>query len=155
VRKFFFISVISALLFTACSRFDPYRSLTAKEVSELLARAKAQKSQTTHSVDCQTLSTTDIKDIIARVAQSPLEKVTNREIALLETDYGCMVFAFYPDSAYKHVQAFKRLVKTGFYDCTRFHRVLKGFVIQGGDILTRDNNADNDGAGNPGYTLPA
>lgn len=147
--------MISVLLVTACSRFDPYRSLTTEEVSELLVRVKAQKSRTTDSTDCQALSAADINDIIARVAETPLEQVTKREIALFETDYGCMVFAFYPDSAYKHVQAFKRLVKTGFYDCTQFHRVMKGFVIQGGDILTRDGESDNDGTGSPGYTLPA
>jgi cyclophilin family peptidyl-prolyl cis-trans isomerase len=97
----------------------------------------------------------EISGILSEVSAQPLEEVTNREIALLETNHGTMVFAFFPDSAYKHVQSFKRLVKTGYYDCTKFHRVMRGFVVQGGDIMTRDYNADNDGSGNPGYNLPA
>jgi cyclophilin family peptidyl-prolyl cis-trans isomerase len=124
-------------------------------VAELTERAKEYTDKASTPADCRTLTAEEIDAILATVAEQPLEDVTIREIALLETTHGTMVFAFFPDSARVHVQSFKRLVKTGFYDCTNFHRVMRGFVIQGGDILTRDAVAGNDGSGNPGYNLPA
>ncbi|MBN1466731.1 peptidylprolyl isomerase [candidate division KSB1 bacterium] len=68
---------------------------------------------------------------------------------------GTIAIAFYSDRALEHCLGFKRLVKAGYYDGTRFHRIIDRFVIQGGDILTRDGDPDNDGTGGPGYTLPA
>ena len=54
-----------------------------------------------------------------------------------------------------HRDNFKRLVATGFYDSTAFHRIIEGFVVQGGDPNTRDADPTNDGNGDPGYTVPA
>ena len=54
-----------------------------------------------------------------------------------------------------HRDNFKKLVAEGFYDGTTFHRVIRGFMIQGGDPNTRDDDPANDGQGGPGYTLPA
>ena len=86
----------------------------------------------------------------------PLEPVEQNEVAVLETNWGTMVLEFYPDKAPDHCSAFKRLVKAGYYDYTTFHRVVKDFMIQGGDIATRDSDPKNDGNGpNPGYTLNA
>ena len=48
---------------------------------------------------------------------------------------------------------FKKLCNSGFYDKTSFHRVVKDFMIQGGDILSRDSNRENDGTGSPGWTV--
>ena len=48
---------------------------------------------------------------------------------------------------------FKKLCNSGFYDKTSFHRVIKDFMIQGGDILSRDSNRENDGTGSPGWTV--
>ncbi len=64
------------------------------------------------------------------------------------TDKGDIVLELFPDDAPKHVAAFLKLVKDGFYDGLAFHRVEPGFVIQGGD-------PDGDGTGGPGYRLPA
>jgi len=47
------------------------------------------------------------------------------------------------------------LANSGFYDGTRFHRVIPDFMIQGGDILSRDGRKSNDGTGNPGWTVDA
>ena len=61
-----------------------------------------------------------------------------------------MVLEFWPDVAPKHVENFKTLAKKGFYDGTCFHRVIKGFMIQGGDPLTKDEaNQDRWGTGGP------
>ncbi|MBN1561053.1 peptidylprolyl isomerase [candidate division KSB1 bacterium] len=68
---------------------------------------------------------------------------------------GTIAIAFYSDIAPEHSKGFKRLVTAGYYNGTRFHRIIDGFMIQGGDLLTRDDNPDNDGTGDPGYNLPA
>jgi len=107
------------------------------------------------TVKCETLTSEQIQEIINKVNAMPLEPVEPNEYAVIETDYGDMVIQFFPDKAPLHTQYFKRLAKAGFYDCTLFHRVQKGFVIQGGDILSRDADPNNDGTGNAGYRIPA
>lgn len=67
-----------------------------------------------------------------------------------------MVVAFWPDVAPKTVENFKKLAKSGFYDGTAFHRIVKGFMIQGGDPLTKDANQESRwGTGDPGYKIKA
>jgi peptidyl-prolyl cis-trans isomerase B (cyclophilin B) len=78
------------------------------------------------------------------------------EVAVIKTNHGVMVLEFWPDVAPKHVENFKTLAKKGFYDGTCFHRVIKGFMIQGGDPLTKDEaNKDRWGTGGPGHTVKA
>ncbi|MBN1504654.1 MAG: peptidylprolyl isomerase [Candidatus Eisenbacteria bacterium] len=77
------------------------------------------------------------------------------EVAIMETNHGTFVLEFFPKDAPNHVRNFKKLAKSGFYDGTRFHRVIKGFMIQGGDPLTKDADPSNDGTGGPGYTINA
>ena len=57
----------------------------------------------------------------------------DNEVAILSTSYGSMVIEFYPDVAPMHVESFKILAEEGYFDGTTFHRVIPGFVIQGGD----------------------
>ncbi len=78
------------------------------------------------------------------------------EVAVIKTTEGEMVLAFWPDVAPKTVANFKKLAKQGFYDGTAFHRVIKGFMIQGGDPNTKDPAKEAAaGTGGPGYTIPA
>jgi peptidyl-prolyl cis-trans isomerase B (cyclophilin B) len=85
-----------------------------------------------------------------------LEDVGNPdEVAVLTTTKGEIVLEFYPDIAPLHVANFKILSKAGFYDGTYFHRVLPGFVIQGGDPNTKDDNPRNDGMGGPPWNVEA
>lgn len=72
----------------------------------------------------------------------------------VETPHGRMVVRLY-DETPVHRDNFKRLVEEGFYDGTTFHRIIEGFMIQGGDPNSRDDDPGNDGEGGPGYTLPA
>ncbi len=72
----------------------------------------------------------------------------------IHTPLGRMVVRLY-DETPLHRDNFKRLVASGFYDSTTFHRVIEGFVIQGGDPNSKDADPANDGTGGPGYTLPA
>jgi peptidyl-prolyl cis-trans isomerase B (cyclophilin B) len=81
---------------------------------------------------------------------------TTNEVAVVTTTEGVMVLEFWPDVAPGHVENFKKLAKQGFYDGTAFHRVIKGFMIQGGDPLTKDAAKESSwGTGGPGYKIKA
>lgn len=69
------------------------------------------------------------------------------EVAVLETKLGKIVIKFFPDNAPNHVKNFKELCKSGFYNGTRFHRVIPGFMIQGGDPNTKGDNRATWGQG--------
>ncbi|MDQ6631147.1 MAG: peptidylprolyl isomerase [Verrucomicrobiota bacterium] len=78
------------------------------------------------------------------------------EVAVIKTTHGEMVISFWPDVAPKTVENFKTLAKKGFYDGTAFHRIVKGFMVQGGDPLTKDvSMEDRWGTGDPGYKIKA
>jgi peptidyl-prolyl cis-trans isomerase B (cyclophilin B) len=65
-----------------------------------------------------------------------------------------MVLEFWPEVAPKTVENFKTLAKKGFYDGTCFHRIIDGFMIQGGDPLTKDPAKEASwGTGDPGYKI--
>lgn len=85
------------------------------------------------------------------------EKKSNaQEVAIIKTSAGTIVIEFWPDVAPKTVANFKKLAKDGFYDGTCFHRVIKDFMIQGGDPLTKDEaNKARWGTGGPGYSVDA
>jgi peptidyl-prolyl cis-trans isomerase B (cyclophilin B) len=76
------------------------------------------------------------------------------EVAVISTTEGEMVIRLWPDVAPKTVENFKKLAKEGFYDGTAFHRIVKGFMIQGGDPLSKTDN-DMVGTGGPGYKIKA
>lgn len=83
-------------------------------------------------------------------------KVSTNEVAVIKTSEGEMVVEFWPDVAPKTVENFKTLAKKGFYDGTAFHRVIKGFMIQGGDPKTKNAAQEGEwGTGGPGYQIKA
>ncbi|MGD8352395.1 MAG: peptidylprolyl isomerase [Nitrospirota bacterium] len=76
--------------------------------------------------------------------------------AVVKTTLGEMEIRFFPEKAPNHVHNFIALAKTGFYNGTAFHRVIPGFMIQGGDPESKDpGNRAAHGTGGPGYTLEA
>ena len=76
--------------------------------------------------------------------------------AIIKTKFGDMEVAFFPDKAPKHVENFVSLAKSGFYNGTIFHRVIPGFMIQGGDPNTKDpNKPETYGMGGPNHRLKA
>lgn len=78
------------------------------------------------------------------------------EVAVIKTSEGEMVIAFWPEIAPKTVENFKKLAREGFYDGTAFHRIVKGFMVQGGDPLTKDASKESRwGTGDPGYKIKA
>ncbi|WP_242926788.1 peptidylprolyl isomerase [Pontibacter vulgaris] len=76
------------------------------------------------------------------------------QLVTISTPQGDMKLVLFDDTP-KHKANFLKLAKEGFYDNTTFHRIIDSFMIQGGDPNTKDDNPRNDGAGNPGYTIPA
>ena len=78
------------------------------------------------------------------------------EIAVIEVkDLGTITLEFYPSRAPNHVEKFKKLAREGFYDGTKFHRVIPGFMIQGGDPNTKGDDVQTWGTGGPGYEIDA
>jgi len=81
--------------------------------------------------------------------------VSAQEIALIETKFGKIEMEFFEDKAPGHVKNFKDLAKKGLYDGTIFHRVIPGFMVQGGDPNTKGDDRSNHGTGGPGYSIKA
>jgi len=78
------------------------------------------------------------------------------EIAIIKTTEGEIQIEFWADVAPKTVENFKKLAKQGYYDGTAFHRIIKGFMIQGGDPLTKDAAKEHLwGTGGPGWQIKA
>jgi peptidyl-prolyl cis-trans isomerase B (cyclophilin B) len=87
---------------------------------------------------------------------TPMTESNTKEVAVIKTSEGEMVAEFWSDVAPSTVENFKKLAKSGFYDGTAFHRIVKGFMIQGGDPLTKDmKNEGRFGTGDPGYKIKA
>jgi peptidyl-prolyl cis-trans isomerase B (cyclophilin B) len=75
---------------------------------------------------------------------------------VLATNHGDLRLSFRPDKAKGHVENFVKLCLQGFYDGTKFHRVVRGFMVQGGCPFTKDEAAQEKwGSGGPGYAIPA
>ena len=86
--------------------------------------------------------------------QKPMNSA--KEVAVIKTSEGEMVAEFWPEVAPNTVENFKKLARSGFYDGTAFHRIVKGFMIQGGDPLTKDAAKESRyGTGDPGYKIKA
>jgi len=81
--------------------------------------------------------------------------VSAQEIAVIETKFGKIEIQFFEDKAPGHVKNFKDLAKKGFYAGTVFHRVIPGFMIQGGDPNTKSKDRSTHGMGGPGYSIKA
>src|SRR5438270_1824001 len=82
--------------------------------------------------------------------------VNTNEVAVIKTSEGEMVVQFWTDAAPNTIENFKKLARSGFYNGTIFHRIVKGFMIQGGDPNSKDPaKEDRYGAGGPGYKIKA
>ena len=92
----------------------------------------------------------------------PNKKFTPEEIkkmsetkAIIETKFGNMELKLFPEVAPHHAANFIDLAEKGFYDGTTFHRVIPGFMIQGGDPHSKNPDRSKHGTGGPGYTIKA
>jgi len=79
----------------------------------------------------------------------------SKEVAVIETTHGTIKLEFFEEKAPGHVKNFKDLANKSFYDGTTFHRVIPGFMIQGGDPNSKSDNRSTHGSGGPGHTIDA
>jgi len=89
-----------------------------------------------------------------KFTQEEIKKMAETR-AVIETKFGNIELKFFPDVAPNHVNNFIELAKKGFYDGTTFHRVIPGFMIQGGDPNSKDTDRSKHGMGSPGYNVKA
>jgi dolichyl-diphosphooligosaccharide--protein glycosyltransferase len=95
------------------------------------------------------------KTVQAEAPSATEAPVTKNQVAILETSFGNIVIALKPEIAPKTVENFVKLANSQFYDGTLFHRIIPGFMIQGGDPNTISSPEQTWGAGGPGYTIAA
>lgn len=103
-------------------------------------------------------STNDVPDAEKNIRKEnqPTMNKNMTEVAVINTTEGAMTVEFWPDVAPKTVENFKKLAQSGFYNGTCFHRIISGFMIQGGDPKTKDKALEAEwGTGGPGYTIKA
>ena len=103
-------------------------------------------------------STNDVSDAEKNIRKEnqPTMNKNMTEVAVINTTEGAMTVEFWPDVAPKTVENFKKLAQSGFYNGTCFHRIISGFMIQGGDPKTKDKALEAEwGTGGPGYTIKA
>ena len=99
---------------------------------------------------------------VSAIAEMKQRTFTKEEIkkmadtkAVIETKFGNIEIIFFPEVAPNHVSNFIDLAKKGFYDGTTFHRVIPGFMIQGGDPNSKSTDKSRHGMGGPGYSIKA
>jgi len=92
--------------------------------------------------------------VACKSKKTSIQAEPQEEIVKITTKYGDMYVWLYKATPL-HRENFLKLAKAGFYDSTTYHRIISGFMIQGGDPNSKDNDAYNDGMGGPGYTIPA
>jgi len=118
------------------------------DISEMVVVAVGWKGQV--GVDCTFKVAPDSSNV--KVEELDLAKTQ----VILVTNYGEMQLAFRPDKAPRHVENFVKLALQGFYDGTKFHRVIRNFMIQGGCPNTKDESKKAMwGSGGPGYRIDA
>jgi len=94
----------------------------------------------------------EVKD--KKFTKEEIQKMSKTK-AVIETKFGTIELKFFPDVAPNHVNNFIELAEKGFYDGTTFHRVIPGFMIQGGDPNSKEPDKSRHGMGGPGYTVKA
>jgi cyclophilin family peptidyl-prolyl cis-trans isomerase len=98
--------------------------------------------------------TANCETVIKKDKEKESKKMADTK-AVLETKFGNIELGFFPDVAPNHVDNFIKLAKEGFYDKTIFHRVIPGFMIQGGDPNSKDHDKSQHGMGGPDHKVKA
>jgi len=135
MKKFIFLFCLSVLVLAGCTQ------KSANNTNEPLANQNTNQSSVTQ--------TTDLNSIIRQMGHTNL--LAKFDSAIIKTNKGNITVEFYNNDSPLTVNNFLNLAQQGFYDGTKFHRVIKDFMIQGGDPLSKDDNPANDGTGGPDY----
>ena len=103
------------------------------------------------------IASTLVGAAVAAEEKKEISTMSNsNEVAVIKTNEGEMVVQFWTDAAPNTIENFKKLARQGFYDGTIFHRIVKGFMVQGGDPNSKDSaKEDAYGQGGPGYEIKA
>jgi peptidyl-prolyl cis-trans isomerase B (cyclophilin B) len=106
---------------------------------------------------CCVIASTLVAAAFAAEEKKEISTMSNsNEVAVIKTNEGEMVVQFWTDAAPNTIENFKKLARQGFYDGTIFHRIVKGFMVQGGDPNSKDSaKEDAYGQGGPGYEIKA
>jgi peptidyl-prolyl cis-trans isomerase B (cyclophilin B) len=106
---------------------------------------------------CCVIASTLVGAAVAAEEKKEISTMSNsNEVAVIKTNEGEMVVQFWTDAAPNTIENFKKLARQGFYDGTIFHRIVKGFMVQGGDPNSKDSaKEDAYGQGGPGYEIKA
>jgi len=160
MKKIFFIIII-LLIISGCSQSNSSRiteesapeSLSNYDESGILSRMIAIKEGLAPKLKPVNKSkSADPKSQTQQQQQIQLEPLAEQyNQAIIKTNFGDIKVEFYGNDSPITVNAFLNLAKKGFYDNTKFHRVIKDFMIQGGDPNSKDDNWSDDGQGGPGY----
>ncbi|MFC1618849.1 peptidylprolyl isomerase [Candidatus Neomarinimicrobiota bacterium] len=144
--------------YSSAGGIETYRSWWQNGNPKIIRQYEADSliSETSYDSDgVRHLVADEVNRIIADLAAYQGDPATPQDTVVMETSVGTIKLVLFTDVAPRHCDNFKRLANSGYYDNTTFHRVAPGFVIQGGDILSRDATRRNDGTGGPGFTVPA
>ena len=108
------------------------------------------------SLFCYIIAATLTTAVAAEEKKETTPMSSSNEVAVIKTSEGDMVVQFWTDAAPQTIENFKKLARQGFYDGTIFHRIVKEFMIQGGDPNSKDPAKENSyGLGGPGYKVNA
>jgi cyclophilin family peptidyl-prolyl cis-trans isomerase len=153
-KNIIYIVIISAFIASGCSQKKEEQKNQMNNQSSQQVQEQASQNQSTQNIQKQNSNDTmKPKTDTAEVKKDNDTKTSN--IVVIKTNMGDIEVELFEKDAPNHVENFKKLVKSGFYNGTTFHRVIQGFMIQGGDPNSKDNDKSNDGQGGPGYTIPA
>ncbi len=137
------LPILMALLIAGCSKSADTSSSSSDPSADTMQVA---------APDAVEGMPADTSTMTQKTASNQMSAETN--LYEIITPKGTMVIRLY-DETPKHRDNFKKLVAEGYYNGTTFHRVIEGFMIQGGDELSKDDDPLNDGTGGPGYTVDA
>jgi cyclophilin family peptidyl-prolyl cis-trans isomerase len=150
---------LAVLALSGCSQTEAPETTKGREAqkqaeeSSLLSKAidTTQKARQ----DVNKAAEQENRKLNQALNETDMRYIEQYDGAILHTNQGDIALKFYSDDAPLTVNNFLKLADEKFYDGTAFHRVIKGFMIQGGDPNSKDDDWSNDGIGGPGYTVPA
>jgi cyclophilin family peptidyl-prolyl cis-trans isomerase len=138
--KFTFIILIGAFALSSCAANKAVQPVRIDQALEQAAKAVAENNNQSNQ-NQMSIAPAKQEENLAAIYKG----------AILKTNFGDIQVEFYGDKSPNTVTNFLKLAKQGFYDGTKFHRVIPNFMIQGGDPNSKDNDWSNDGTGGPGY----
>ncbi len=147
--KFALFSIIVALvlIFSGCfGQNEESENILFEEEEDLITSFKKVSEEKTKEVSEKNVVNNNLK-------QSMSMKYAEEQIVVMITNFGDIKIKLFTPDAPKTVNNFLKLAESDFYNGTKFHRVMKDFMIQGGDPLSKEEDWSRHGTGGPGYTF--